>query len=289
MLQYIMTVMTITFGGDLSLDFDIEQHPIAQQWQAKMQIRHAWPMDDVHRFYGFDNIQQSRERAERDLQACIQTINSYQLIITREWTTIDDQDFLNYLHSIFERYHGLLDQQDHEWWQQAPESVRKALASLNIAVHRAESAARGNLPRVVCTWFGMPKDSNLDLNHMVQHGRLAYEFGGVYVNYVEIGKTLEDLAHDDDQWIGDDAFKPFLGYSADFNIRFYDAIPDIARCFRYFEKHRDFFTVRGIQSFDDYRVMPRRYKVAQLRTTQSRESILDALRERQHITDIYLP
>ena len=284
-----MTVMTITFGGDLSLEFDLEQHAIAQLWLAKMRARHAWPMDDARRFYGFDGPKRSRERAEQDLRTCIQVINAHQLIITREWTGIDDQDFLNYLHSIFEQYHGLLDQQDHAWWQQAPEDVKQALANLNIAVHRAESATRGDHPRVVCTWFGMPKDSSLDPKDMVQYGRLSYEFGGVYVNYVEIGKTLEDLAHDDDQWIGDDAFQPFLRYSADFNIRFYDAIADVARCYRYFEQHREFFTVRGIQSFDDYRVMPRRYKVAQLRMTQSRESILDALRGRQHITDIYLP
>lgn len=284
-----MTVMTITFGGDLSLDFDLEQHAISQQWQAKMRARHAWPMDDSRRFYGFDSEIRSRERAEQDLRACIQVINAYQPIITREWTTIDDQDCLNYLHNIFEQYHGLLDQQDHAWWQTAPEDVRKALANLNIAVHRAESAMRGDQPRVVCTWFGMPKDSFLVPEHMIHHGRLAYEFGGVYVNYVEIGKTLEDLAHDDDRWIGDDAFQPFLRYSADFNIRFYDAIADIARCYRYFEQQREFFTARDIQSFDDYRAMPRRYKVAQLRMTQSRDSILDALRDRQHITDIYLP
>lgn len=284
-----MTRMTITFGDDLSLDFDIEQHAIAQQWLTKMQARHEWPLDDPRRFYGFDDAAQSRERAEQDLRDCIATINTYQPIITRPWTRMDDQDLLNYLHSIFEQYHGLLDRQDHAWWQQAPDQVKKALANLNIAVHRAESVTRGDSPRVVCTWFGMPKDSQLDSNDMVRCGRLAYEFGGVYVNYVEIGKTLEDLAYDDDRWIGDDAFQPFLRYSADFSIRFYDAIADIALCYRYFESHREFFAARGIISFDDYRIMPRRYKVAQLRTTQSREAVIQALAERQHITDIYLP
>ena len=284
-----MTRMTITFGSDLTLDFDIEQHAVAQEWLAKMRVRHKWPLDNPCRFYGFNSASQARERAEQDLWTCITTINAYQPIITRPWTSIDDQDFLNYLHSIFEQYHGLLDQQDHEWWQQAPYTVKQALANLNVAVHRAESTTRGNSPRVVCTWFGMPKNSRLNSNDMIQYGRLTYEFGGVYVNYVEIGKTLEDLAHDNDQWIGDDAFQPFLRYSADFSIRFYDAIADIALCYRYFESHREFFAARGIQSFDDYRIIPRRYKVAQLKTTQSREAVLQALSTRQHITDIYLP
>ena len=284
-----MATMTVTFGGDYQLDFDIEPHPIAQAWQAKMRERHRWPMDDAKRFYGFDPIEVAHSRAERDLQRCIQIINRYQPIIERAWTSIDDQDLLNYLHSVFERYHGLLDAQDHAWWQQAPEPVRQALAHLNIAVHRAESTVRHDLPRVVCTWFGMPKDSDLDPDHMKRYGCLAYEFGGVYLNYVEIGKTLEDLSQDDDQWISGDAFQPFRRYSADFVMRFYDAMADIARIYRYFEAQRGFFEKQGITSFDDYRTMPWRYKVAQLRTTQSRETILEALRARQHITDIYLP
>lgn len=284
-----MAKMTITFGGDYALDFDIEATPIAEQWMAKMRQRHDWPLDDPHRFYGFDDPIAEQQRAEHDLRCCIETINAYQPIIDRPWTNIDDQDMLNYLHNIFERYHGLLDQQNHDWWQHAPEDVQQALANLNIAVHRAESASRGNFPRLVCTWFGMPKNQTLDVDHMTKYGRLSYEFGGVYLNYVEIGKTLEDLSIDDDHYIGEDAFQPFLRYSADFNIRFYDSMADISRVYRYFEAHRDFFEQRGIDSFDDYRTMPRRYKVAQLTSFEPRQSILKTLSTRQHVTDIYLP
>lgn len=284
-----MAVMTITFGKDYPLDFDIEQNPIADGWLNKMRQRHHWPLDDPHRFYGFDPPEEARKKAEQSLKVCIETINRYQPIIEKNFTDIDDQDLLNYLHNIFERYHGLLDQQNHPWWNDAPESVRKALANLNIAVHRAESVSRGNQPRLVCTWFGMPKNSMLSPDHMIKHGRLSYEFGGVYLNYVEIGKTLEDLSHDNDQYIGDDAFQPFLRYSADFTIRFYDDIVDIAKVYRYFEKHKDFFKDRDIDSFDDYRTMPRRYKIAQLRTSISRQELVTALAARQHVTDIYLP
>lgn len=288
MLQYVMTTMTITFGGDYPLEFQLENNPLAELWLDKMRQRDQWPLDDSRRFYGFNDPAIEREHVQQRLLECIATINSYQPIIEHKWTSIDDQDLLNYLHNIFERYHGLLDKQDTEWWKQAPKSVRQALANLNIQIHRAESVARGNQPRLVCTWFGMPKDSMLDPALMIQHGRLSYEFGGVYLNYVEIGKTVEDLAYDDDAYIGDDAFQPFLRYSADFNIRFYDSIADIARVYRYFEQHRSFFEQRGITSFDDYRAMPRRYKVAQLRLTTSREMILQSLSSRQHVTDIYL-
>ena len=88
-----MTQMTITFGNDYHLHFDVEDHPIAQAWLDKMRQRHKWPLDDAKRFYGFDNELHSRERAEQDLRTCMTTINAYQPVITRPWTSIDDQDF----------------------------------------------------------------------------------------------------------------------------------------------------------------------------------------------------
>ena len=281
--------LTVSFNHSFELVFKIESTPLAQLWLEKMHQRSQWPLDDPARFYGFNDPCTEIETAERRLRACIDVINSYDPVIQRDFTDINDQDLLNYLHSIFERYHGLLDQQHSEWWQAAPLAVRQALANLNIAVHRAESAARGNRPRFVCTWFGMPKREQFTEAIIQQHGCLEYEFGGVYVNYVEIGKTLEDLSLDDDQWISDDAFRPFLHYSADFNVRFYDQEPDLTRVIGYFEQHRGFFESRGIFSTDDYRVKPYRFKVASLESTHPREHILREIAQNQLITDIYLP
>lgn len=283
-----MSTLTIRFADTLDLDFIVEPTPIASLWLDKMSTRHQWTLDDDRRFYNFDSLEVSRHKAEQDITSCINIINQHEPIIQREFTSIDDQDFLNYLHNIFERYHGLLDQQNTSWWQLAPPAVQKALAQLNIAVHRAESAKRCGKPRFVCTWFGMPKDSCLTPDLICAHGKLAYEFGGVYLNYVEIGKTVEELSIDDDQYIGDDAFQPFSHYSADFNVRFYDQMADVARVYRYFEQHRSFFESRGIYTWDDYRCKPYRFKVAQLRSDCSRNEILARLSKNQHITDIYI-
>lgn len=280
--------MTIEFGSEFKLDFETEPTDIAELWLAKMRQRDQWPLDDPKRFYGFGTQAAERKRATQQVQECISIINDYEHIIDREFTSVNDQDMLNYLHNIFERYHGLLDQQNTDWWKAAPRAVRKALADLNLAVHRAESASRNNLPRVVCTWFGMPKDSELTPEQMRRYGRMSVEFGCVYLNYVEIGKTLEDLSMDDDQWIGDDAFQPMRHYSADFNIRFYDAMADVARIYRYFESHRNFFEKQGIDSWEDHRVHPYRYKVASLHSDLSREEILARLAKNQRITDIYI-
>lgn len=280
--------LIIVFNHVLELRFKILSTPVTKLWIEKMNQRHQWPLDDPKRFYGFNDSAAERNKAEQDLRYCIDTINGHDTIIQREFTSIDDQDLLNYLHNIFERYHGLLDRQDTEWWKSAPTVVRQALADLNIAVHRAESVSRTNYPRFVCTWFGMPKREKFSQEEIESSGQLDYEFGGVYVNYVEIGKTLEDLSIDDDRWIGDDAFKPFLHYSADFNVRFYDEAADLDRASSYYQQHRDFFQVQGIDSINDYRVMPYRFKVADLDSDLPRNEVLSRICENQLITDIYL-
>lgn len=283
-----MQELHIVFGQNFHLVFDIERNDIADLWLSKMQNRGHWPLDDPERFYGLNSLDRDREIATEKIRDCISIINSYQHVIEKPFTSIDDQDMLNYLHNIFERYHGLLDKQNNDWWAQAPQKVRESLAVLNINVHRAENVYRGNKPRLVCTWWGMPKDSQLTEELMRRHGRTTYEFGGVYLNYVEIGKTLEDLSLDDDQYISDDAFQPFLKYSADFSVRFYDDIADIAKIDRYFSRQESWFRERGIISWQDYRTMPWRYKVARLRTDLSREEILARLSENQRVTDIYI-
>lgn len=280
--------LVIVFNHTFELRFRIRPTPISDLWVKKMNQRHQWPLDDPLRFYGFNELDTERIKAENDLKHCINTINEYDHVINRLFTNIDDQDLLNYLHNIFERYHGLLDRQDTEWWKSAPDPVKKALADLNVAVHRAESVSRSNSPRIVCTWFGMPKGERFSKDDIESSGTTSYEFGGVYVNYVEIGKTLEDLSIDDDRWIGDDAFKPFLHYSADFSVRFYDETADLDRVLEYYQQHREFFLARGIESVSDYRAMPYRFKVAELVSDLSREEILINLSKNQLITDIYI-
>ena len=281
-----MRSLIIRFDTDLALRFEIENHAIAELWQERFENRHAWPLDDAKRFYGLKDQQSEKQRALGDLEQCIHTINSHQHIIHVQ-ADLEDQDTLNYLHNIFERYHGLLDQQDSEWWQRAPDQVRRALAQLNIAVHRMESVVH-NLPRIVCTWFGMPKDRVLDPGLMYRHGSLNVQWGGVYLNYVEIGKTLEDLARDNDRWIGDDAFQPFHHYSADFNVRFYDQQASVKRVYQYWDQHRDFFAARDVHTWNDPAAFPYRFKIAQLHTDQPRRYILNQLARVDRITEIHI-
>lgn len=280
-------IMTIVLAQGLKLEFDIFSDEISRLWLERMHQRHAWPLDDDQRFYGFGSLADQQSDAERRLLEDIGVINSYQMIIDRPWTNIHDQDLLNYLHNIFERYHGLLDQQNSDWWIAAPESVRLALARLNIDVHRAESVASGARPRFVCTWYGQPKTKQFTLDQIERNGRLQTDWGGIYLNYVEIGKTLEDLSHDNDRYIGDDAFQPFIHYSSDFVVRFYDHQPDLDQITKYFFQHEEFFQRHGVRSATHPLAMPYCFKVGQLRYNE-RESLISTISQQQQITEIII-
>ena len=274
----------------LTLDFEIHQTSIASAWVERMGARESYPLDHPRRFHGFDSREQEQSRAEQMIIDCITTINTHEHIIDREFTW--DQDCLNYLHNIFERYHGLLDQQDHDFWHRSPLTVRRALADLNLAVHRCESI-KDLVPRFVCTWYGMPKIKKLTNEQMSQHGNIRPGFGSVCINYVEIGKTLEDLAHDNDNYIGDDAFQPFQHYSADFAVRLFEnsherVAKKLESMQTYYYQHHEFFKSRGLPNFNHPQLLPLRFPVAQLIETMPREQLLDQIRPHQYITRVYI-
>jgi hypothetical protein len=278
--------LVITLDNNFELCFNIRKTPLAELWIERMSQRHAWPMDNPDRFYGFGTAQQEQDRAVGMIQQCIATINDHQHIIDREFEYT--QDCLNYLHNIFERYHGLLDQQTSEYWHSAPATVRQALANLNLAVHRCETAVGSSAPRFVCTWFGMPKTQQLDIDTMMRWGELEIKFGTVYMNYCEIGKTVEDLAQDNDIYIGNDAFKPFGHYSADFNVAFYsqELTHKLDHMQQYINQHRDFFLARGIENVYNVQALPLRFPVADLLFKTDSDTILSQIRSRQSVSNV---
>lgn len=226
------------------LEFELKNNPIVTRWIERVETAQAqYKIDDPARFYGLGDNQS--ETALLQINRCIGLINSHQKIINRKLNSITDQDTLNYLHNIFEQYHGLLDQQNSNFWLRAPTSVRRALADLNILVHRCESVARGAEPRHVVTWFGLPKDRVLQDSDYI-HAVHIWRPGTVFLNYVEIGKTIQDLAEDNDQYISPEAFQPFRHYSADFVVRFFGREPNQANekymlMYRYYLKNQEFF------------------------------------------------
>lgn len=284
-------ILTIDLPN-LTLYFRVLDTPIATHWLQCMRVSRKWPMDDMTRFYGFNSLTQDQQHALEKIQSCIQAINAWQPLIEKQINSVTDQDTLNYLHSIFEKWHGLLDYRPcHPVYGHIPEEIRKQLADLNVCVHRCESVAHGNLPRFVCTWFGMPKIKTLSVEHMQQYGTTNPPFGTVCLNYAEIGKTLEDLSRDRDNYISDQAFKPFNRFSADFVVRMFEESADkveqrMSIMYEYYTLHQDFFWAHGYKTFYDPRLLPLRFPVAELIETMPRSQLIEAIAKTQQIIGV---
>jgi len=278
--------LLIHLSQGLTLQFQIRTTPLAELWVERMQARDSYPLDHPDRFYGFGSQLEERIRAEIMIQQCIKTINQHAPIIEREFDW--SQDSLKYLHNIFERYHGLLDQQTSEYWQQSPVAVRQALSELNLAVHRCETVLEGVKPRFVCTWFGMPKTKKLDPAQLAQWGATQIQFGTVYLNYCEIGKTVEDLAHDNDKYIGEDAFRPFGHYSADFHVAFFNHDLSFKEpgMQQYIDQHQDFFLAHGITSVYNAIAQPLRFPVADLQYTGQPQQLIQEIARQQRVLKV---
>lgn len=273
---------------DLSLQFQVLDNPLAKLWLERMEQRHSYPLDDPERFYGFNTREQEEQQALNKINACIDQLQKRYPDINRgRVTSCEDQDSLNYWHHVFETRHGFLEQEN------KLDPVTTVLSDLNVAVHRCESVARGNRPRFVCTWYGIPKTHTLTPDIMQSYGTLNPAFGSVCLNYCEIGKTLEDLTQDRDNYISDEAFRPFQHYSADFNVRMHQEnlsyLSDkILRMRHYFQQHREFFFELGYTSFDDPRLLPLRFPVAELISQKDPVILIEAIAKQQHITQVTL-
>ena len=275
-----------------TLKYRLRDNSIVPKWCERVEsAQKKYTIDAPGRFYGFRSIQEQTKDAIVQINNCIKSINKFETIIDRQLKDVNDQDTLNYLHHIFEVYHGLLDQQIHEFWLRAPTQVQRALADLNVLVHRCESIGRQALPRHVVTYYGLPKTEILS-----QEDYLLFEdtvtFGTVYLNYVEIGKTLDDLAVDNDQYIGDDAFRPFQHYSADFNVKFWSSDNRQVESNRaiikaYYDVNSEFFESKKLPWGHPY-LSSGNIPLADLQYTGNHKELLTELESHQWVREVIL-
>ena len=286
--------ITIRFGkrGEQELSFVIAETNIAQRWARKLQfaLSKRYKVDDPRRFYGHTSLSKESKDTLKWITECIDTINDYDPIIERSISRVDDQDTLNYLHSMFEQYHGQLGEPT-GWFESAPDTVQRAIAELNVLVHRCESLVRGAKPRLVCTYYRMPKQDCLawsDYDLMTDHTA----FGDLCLNYCEIGKTLEDFWRDQDEYVTANTFKPFRYFSADFNVRLYELSAEELQEQRtgiaeYYDANREQFELAGIRDRRHPHLKAGTIVVAQL-IPEHRDKALTVFAEHSYVSSIEL-
>jgi hypothetical protein len=287
-----MISLTLTNGAtDYELLFDLVDIPIAHRWlqQVEVFVRNGQPWDDPVRFYNFPNTYWNQHTTAEKIQDLCNTINQHSPgLINVPRSSMITQDELNYLHNIFERYHGLYDQQlTNEFYSNAPIKVQRALGDLNIWIHRYETL--GGIPRFVMTWSGKPvRQPITDLDF--QHFSLEEHWGDLRLNYCEIGKSLYDLWHDNDQYIAKEAFKPQHWFSFDFTVRFatepreyFDQLED--QIWDYFDQNAEMFLNLGYKKHDP-RLALGAITVAKLQQRQPRDVIMQMIDQHQTVKSI---
>ena len=294
----IFTQFKIEYANPEDLDdtyqvsFKLKEHAVAQKWATMVEIAsRKYEMDDPGRFYGFYSKEELIARALGKINHTIDVINEVEKIIDRHLEDILDQDTLNYLHHVFEVHHGLLDNQTSSFWNKVPDSIRKALANLNIQVHECESIGRNkHLTHAnAVTWYKMPKVTKLQ-DEDYKLFEMGNRAGVIYLLYVEIGKTLEDLSVDNDRYISDTAFKPFRNISADFIVKYYNDDPTQVETKyhnmkAYYHTHKKFFTERGL-SLSHPHLSPGSIPVAEIENMPA--DLIDKIKTRQWVKSITL-
>lgn len=241
---------------DYDLQFDLLDTSITQKWLKHLElfIDAGRPWDDIKRFYNFPNSEYTHDRVVGHLKHLVKIISDYSPgLVQREFGSSITQDDLNYLHHVFEVYHGLYDQQhSNEFFSNSPTEVQNALGDLNIWIHRYESL--NAFPRFVATWKYKPYRDTLD-DAEFDLFTLHEEWGDLRLNYCEIGKTLYDFWKDNDQYIAPEAFKPQSHMCFDFTVKFMNSTKsDFEKIekniWEYFDQNQDFFHALGYKKYD---------------------------------------
>lgn len=206
-------------------------------------------------------------------------------MFNRTITDINDQDTLNYLHSVFELHHGQLD----AWlknpvFSQANGNVlRQCLSHINQTIHRCEGQNKN--PKIRVVYFDIPKTETFtkaDYEFFTD----SIDFGGVYTLYADVGKNLESLAVDNDVHHHD--FVPNLHYSIDFSIRFHDDDGKSKKSIykNYLDNHMQYFSDKGYTE-NDPRLTTGAIKLAQLRY-KNKQEVLDEVSKYNNIQSVFV-
>lgn len=288
--------LCITFGdaNPHTLKFKILHSNLASRWERAMEqvFRFGFAVDNPTRFSGFDDVKLSQSKTLTQLSASIRIINSYGYGYIEEPNENPSLKYLQYVHEKFVSLHGHRSSTPNKFNTGAPTELQTALANINLCVHELENLLSNYVnQQCICTWYKVQLEEEIPLGDMIQDGTLYPKFGGVYLNYPEVGKTLSEMAKDNDQIINKETFQPFKTACADIIIRFDDAKRhsveyDINNTQNYYLKHKEYFLSRGVNSINSPLLLPLHFPVAQLETTLSQLEVLAIVKDRQYIKEV---
>lgn len=210
---------------EFTLKFDTVEANIGYKWlQAVNNVLNydGDPIREADRFYNFPSHNWTESRIVDILNDCIAKINNYKQFIDITAQVGGDHNHHNQLHKYFELMRGFHSQPT-DFFKNAPHDIQMTINLYNNSIHRLENHLESqgkSLPRIVITFKKGTRYKLADEDF--DNFKTYPEFGTIYLDYCEVGKTLLNVFHDSDSVIGDKSILPQRYYAADMCIKFYN-------------------------------------------------------------------
>lgn len=202
----------------LEYTIQVYDNPIARDWCAALKeiLQQGLLLEKNFCFLGFPNTARNLEYLCDQLNDAKDTINNFfdDYKIVEEFTPDTlrnglnpNQDLMNHLHNHFERLQGTVENLS-DYYRRADYDTKYAIRQLNLICHELESLMlslrkQANDPQWVrssqITTFINCKRYPLTDEHreLFLDNKYDRDFGGVYMHWTQIGKTLFEVWRDE--------------------------------------------------------------------------------------------
>lgn len=267
------------------LEWKINENPLSIEWLRKLEyVSNNKRIDDARRFYGMP--QSSSAEVYQAMDLAIKQLNKLGHNIPEVTEENYDQRWLNFLHDYFAENHG----RDHEIKSQTlSQELIDCWNQLHINLHRYEALLEGNPEpkRITVTW--REQGETMSEYQLADYDKFTWtsNFGDVFINYREVGRSAFDVYLSKDK-IDRTVLVNSVHWCADLRIHFFDLEEKdfIGDYWSWYQKNASWFRDQFGFSDQDSRVNPGFYPVAQLVTTNAKESIIKNISESKRIQSI---
>jgi hypothetical protein len=276
-------------GDYFDFKFKLLENTFVPKWIDRVleAQQNQYPISEPWAIY---NLNDSMDETfiKNNLNRLMREVDSVEELFGIQIESLNDQDTLNKIHSIFEKHHGKLDEwKNNPLFKDKPDHFRKNLSEINQFVHACEDSNGPKKIRVV--WFDLPKTKTFsDEDYKLFTNQRS--FGSLYHLYADVGKNIESLAEDNDDHHHD--VVPNLHYSADcvvfFGGRDEKTVEEIEKKQQDFViRNQDYLASKGYQ-VDDPRLTTGKIELARLETDLTQDELLSELKNFNHIQSFFL-
>lgn len=211
----------------LKLEWLLLDHPLALMWIKLLSNELKNGNTISPRFSGFNSKHFDMNGLGNLLNLCIDVINSSNLYQIKERFNGEfNQSFSNIIHHHFEILVGSYEVKSN-FWKNSSDKVREAILGLNYVIHDMEALDRAydnntktynkNVTSCIVHSFPAPKRLKIP-TELLKLYEPKTQFGDLYLDYAQIGKTWLEVYLDQDPEIFIEAIRPPETLSAQFDI-----------------------------------------------------------------------